>query len=143
MRTSGQRILITGGGSGIGLYSDLVEVTVQVRGILLDAIGPGSLEFIGAVTAREQSDAEGVDAAGGQEIPHAVSHHDGIRYLDPRTLGRGQKQIGIGFRPFHLISRDDRNVRGDIEHLQHRSRALHVPTGRDRPRHFELREVCK
>ncbi len=55
---------------------DFVQVPQQVRGVLIHAIGARPFEFILAVAPREKANAERTGAAGGEEIPDAVSHHD-------------------------------------------------------------------
>jgi hypothetical protein len=50
-------------------------VPEQVCGIRVDAVCACSFELIGAIATREQTDRQRSDAAGGEEIPHAVADH--------------------------------------------------------------------
>src|SRR6266480_4257905 len=50
-----------------------VQMTKQGGRILVDAVGPGALQFFLPVASRQQTDAERPCPAGGQHIPDAVT----------------------------------------------------------------------
>ena len=66
-----------------GPDSHLVEVTEEVGGILVDAVGAGSLQLLLPVAAGEQPDTERLGPTGGQEIPDAVAHDHRGADVDP------------------------------------------------------------
>ena len=48
-------------------------------------------------------------AAGGEHIPDAVPHDDGAGDGDPRPLGGGEEEVGIGLGEGDLIASDERH----------------------------------
>ena len=50
------------------------QVAQQVGGVLVDPVGAGSLQFLGAITSREEPDPEGARPLGSKEIPNAVTY---------------------------------------------------------------------
>src|ERR1700730_8101023 len=116
----------------------------EIGGILVDAIGTGSLEFFVAIAAREKSDAQSACSARGQYVPDAVAHH--TRGLDgvSQSLCRGKEKVWVGFRVSHLVARNDRNsIEIDAERLQHRPGCFHPATRRYRPRDPGLGQIAK
>src|SRR5439155_22632020 len=89
----------------------LVQVRQQVRGILVDPVGAGTLELILAVAARQETDAERAGAVGGEEIPDAVADDDGRGDRYSETLGGRQEEVWIGLGALHLVPRDHGHVR--------------------------------
>src|SRR6516225_5683070 len=85
----------------------LIDMAQQIRRILVDADGAGLAQFVGAVAATQEADAERAAARGGEHVPDAVSDHDGT--LDPpsQAILSGEKQVRIGFCVAHVVARDD------------------------------------
>ncbi len=54
----------------------LVQMGQQVKRVLINAVGPGSLKLVLAVAARKQSYSQGLRPARSQQIPNAVPHND-------------------------------------------------------------------
>jgi hypothetical protein len=69
-------------------------MTQQVGGILIDTVGARTLEFILAISARKQSYSKRPGAAGGQKVPHTVSHHNRVTDRDPQTFGGDEEEVG-------------------------------------------------
>ena len=63
---------------------------------MVDAEGAGHLELLAAVAARQEPHSQRPGAAGGEHIPDAVPHDDGVGAGSPRSLGGGEEEVGIG-----------------------------------------------
>src|ERR1700682_1559023 len=62
-------------------HPDFIDMAQQVPGILVDAVGPRSLEFLLPVAARQQSDPERASTTRGKQIPDAVADNHSIADL--------------------------------------------------------------
>src|SRR2546429_3330372 len=71
---------------------ELVQVAVEVGGVLVDAEGAGPVQLVAAVAAREQADAQGPRPLRRQHVPDAVPDHDGVGGVHPQAGGGGQGQ---------------------------------------------------
>src|SRR2546427_8103121 len=58
---------------GFSSDTDFIEMAQQIGRILVDAVGPGALQFFLSVASRQETDAERPCPAGGQHIPDAVT----------------------------------------------------------------------
>src|SRR5215475_2307468 len=67
--------------------ADFVEMIEQVGRVLVDANGAGMAQFLVAIAAGQQPDAERATARGSEHVPDGVADHDGA--LDLRTQFRG------------------------------------------------------
>ena len=120
-----------------------VRPSAQVERVLINAIGSGPLQLLLAITAGKQSDTERSGALRGQQVPNAVPDHDRVVNGHPQPLGRGQEQVRIRLRVPHLIARDDRNFRRDVQGFQRGAGALWPPAGGDGIGDLRLRQVCQ
>src|SRR6266851_1157674 len=98
--------------------AELVERTVQIRGIAIDPERAGRRELVPAVPTREQSHAQHSRAARGEQIPYRVAHHVTIANLDAELLLASQKQIRLGFRAQHIAAVDDHGLLWNPQRLE-------------------------
>jgi hypothetical protein len=68
----------------------------QIGRILIDAIRTGAIEFVFAVAAGKETDAQGAGATRGKQVPDAVAHDDRILDGNLQAGGRGKKRSGSG-----------------------------------------------
>src|SRR2546426_12710364 len=82
----------------------------QIGRILVDAVGPGALQFFLSVASRQETDAKRPGPAGGQHIPDAVTDDDAPidRYAEP--LGSGQEHVGVRLGMTDLVRSEERRV---------------------------------
>src|SRR5262245_27123899 len=62
-----------------GSNTNFIQVPHEVGGIVINTVGAGAFELILAIAARKQTHAQRRSgSAGGQHVPNAVAHDDGI-----------------------------------------------------------------
>ncbi len=94
--------------------ADPVEMGEWVGRVLVNADGARLAQFIGIVTATEQSYSERPTPGGGEHVPDAVSDDDCGLDRATQTFACGEKEIRLRLRVFHLIARHYR-YRGGID----------------------------
>ena len=57
----------------------------QIGGILIDAVGAGSLQLFFSIAAGQQANAEGAGTSGGEHVPNTITNDDRIA---KKTRGR-------------------------------------------------------
>ena len=84
----------------------------RVGRIGIHAERAGAFEFVFAIAAGQQSDAERARALRGDHVPDAVAEHERLADVHAKTFGGGEEQIGIGLGVFDLIARHHRHLSG-------------------------------
>ena len=71
------------------------------RGVCVDPVRPGCLQFRSAVAAREKTDTHGTGPLRGEQVPHAVPDDEAVSGIDVEQARGSQEQMGVGLGPFH------------------------------------------
>ena len=90
--------------------AELVERFVELARVAIDAKRTRSDQFFLAVSARQDADAEHPGAAGGEEIPHRVSHDEAVMDGHAHALLTGEEEIRFGLGALHVAALDHDGV---------------------------------
>ncbi len=88
---------------------------MQLGGVVVDTVGAGLQELVGAVPAAQEADREHLRAAGGEEIPDGVADDITVTRLDAEGGGAGEEQVGLGLRTGDVAAVDHDHVVGHLE----------------------------
>jgi hypothetical protein len=78
-------------------HADLIEMSKQVRRVLIDTAGAGAVELTPSIPTGEETDAECLSPLGGEEIPDAVADYEAGVLGTPRRSAAAGKRSGSGF----------------------------------------------
>ncbi len=82
-------------------------------------------------------------AARGEQIPHAVAHHEAVANVDADARRGGEEQVGVGLGVAHEVARDHRHVVGQVEQRPGPAGRALRPAGRDRPGNPQLGQAAQ
>ena len=68
----------------------------QHRRVVVDPVGAGALQLLGAVAARQHADPERAGAPRREQVPDAVADDVDLAGLDPEPVDRRQEQVRVG-----------------------------------------------
>src|SRR3954462_3788420 len=105
----------------------------HVLRVLINAVSSRAMQFVITVTTRKQSYTQSARALCREQVPNAVTDHDRIMDIRPESLGCCKKEVWIGLGVNHLVARDHDRIGPSLQYLQRGLRAVHAPTGTDRP----------
>src|SRR6478609_3294345 len=94
---------------------NLVQVSQEVRRVVIHAVGARTLELLEAITPGEEAHSQAPGPASGEEVPNAVAYHHDVLWARVQSRGRCEEQVRVGLGPRHLVSRDRRYLFGNVE----------------------------
>src|SRR5712664_1533916 len=84
------------GSAGQVTDAELVRPGQHFGRVGVDAVGAGPLQFLPAVAARHQPDADRPGPPGRQQVPDAVADHHGVLWVNAELGGCGEEQVRVG-----------------------------------------------
>jgi hypothetical protein len=91
---------------------------VEVGGIPKHAERACSDQFVLAVAAAEQPDAEHSGPAGSHQVPHGITHHVAVLHFHTQALLAFQEQVRLGLGPRQVPTLHDDGVLGQPQGFQ-------------------------
>jgi hypothetical protein len=119
-------------------HTDLVQMSEQVRRVLVDAVSPGAVELTPSIPAGEETDAKGPSPLGGEEIPDAVADDEAGVRGDAEAIGGGQEEIRVRLGVSDVVTCHHRNPRWQTEKVDGVAGRLPSAAGGEGERHAEF-----
>jgi hypothetical protein len=128
----------------VGSHADLVEMAEEIARVVVDPVRSSALEFLPAVTAREETHAKCAGAARSQKVPNAVPDNNRVGHINTESIAGSNKKVRIGLGMLDLVARDHRHMcRVDPYRHQAGTCSRHSTTRRHGPRHFALSQILQ